>query len=366
MNRRVIHLLVRLVPAILILPALRAMPEDGAPRVSPEKGEPLIHPDEGAPRFLEIEELHFTDPRFLRLYESTVASKKRILDGTRLDAYEPPLLYRYTLKRGEDLWTIIARTSLNIDTIATLNKLDFIGMIREETTVLLPDTLGVFHRPGESGLQAARDELAVRYGVPADEVLVMEDPPDVPAVEPTGGEPGPLSGEAVQARPSGEEAASPALLFVPEVTLSFLARTYLTGVVFHTPLMGIESSSFGMRVDPFINEEAFHGGVDFAVPRGKKVHAARWGTVLFAGEGEGYGNTVVLRHQLGYHTLYAHLDELLVEADEQVISGQVIGTVGETGRTTGPHLHFEIRRFDARLDPGNIPFFLPELQAHAP
>ncbi|MFW6181549.1 MAG: M23 family metallopeptidase [Spirochaetota bacterium] len=345
MNLRVIHLVVPLVQVVLLLAAARPLPGEETAGI------------------LDIADLHHIDARFTRLYESTVASKNRLLDGTRLDAYEPPRLYRYTLKRGEDIWTIIARTNLNIDTIATLNRLDFIGMIKENATVFLPGTLGVFHRPGEAGLQAAREELAARYELPVEQVLVLPDPLEAPADETGGGQLGGGPGDAAQALPPGEaHGEAPgvaAALFVPEVTLSFLARTYLTGVVFHTPLMGIETSSFGTRVDPFVNEEAFHGGVDIAAPRGKKVHAARWGTVLFSGEGEGYGNTVVLRHQLGYHTLYAHLDELLVETGEEVLTGQVIGTVGETGRTTGPHLHFEIRRFEERLDPGNIPFFLP-------
>jgi murein DD-endopeptidase MepM/ murein hydrolase activator NlpD len=122
--------------------------------------------------------------------------------------------------------------------------------------------------------------------------------------------------------------------------------------------MGVETSQYGRRIDPFINEEAFHSGVDIAADRGRKVHAARWGRVVHAGEAGGYGNTVLIEHELGYHTLYAHLDEIRVEPDMRVESGGIIGTVGSTGRSTGPHLHFEIRRFREKLDPGNIPYLL--------
>lgn len=329
MNRLFFHLLVAPISAVLVFLFV------GMPARSQQ-----VHPGAEA---TPLQDLHYTDPRFITLYEAAVASKNRLLDGERLEVYPKPKLFSYTLKRGEDIWTLMARTSLNIDTIATLNRVDFIGMIEKDTTVYLPDTLGVFHRVTENTLQESRAALAFRYGVSEKDVLELSDP---------------LAAAPSENRSAGAAPGGEILVFVPEVTLPFLARTYLMGVVFHTPLMGIETSSYGNRIDPFINQDAFHGGVDIAAAQGKKVHAARWGTVLFSGEREGYGNTVIIRHELGYHTLYAHLDTLLVETEEEVISGQVIGTVGETGRASGPHLHFEIRRFDEQLDPGNIPFFL--------
>lgn len=78
----------------------------------------------------------------------------------------------------------------------------------------------------------------------------------------------------------------------------------------------------------------------------------------YAGEVSGYGNLVVVEHELGYYTLYAHLSEIIVELNESVDTGQALGKVGSSGRSTGPHLHFEIRRFDEPLNPENIPFFL--------
>ncbi len=273
-----------------------------------------------------IRDLSYVDTQYNILYQSTIASKNRILKKIRKEKYSVPRIFRYTLKKGEDIWTLIAKTSLNIDTIATLNRLDFIGMLREGSEVYLSDTLGIF-LPRDK-----HDELEIidKYPVREEEILSVSDP---------------LNSEDT-------------LFFVPEVQLSFLERTYITGVVFYAPLMGIETSKFGPRVDPFINELAFHGGVDITADEGKNVHAARWGTVIYVGEQGGYGNLIIIAHQLGYHSLYGHLEEILVELEENVESGQVIGTVGKTGRTTGPHLHFEIRRFDDNLNPDNIPFFL--------
>ena len=277
---------------------------------------------------LQIDRLHYDDVNYNSLYESTVASKNRIIREERESSYSVPRIYRYRLEAGEDIWTIIAKTSLTIDAIATLNRIDFIGMLHEGVDVYLPDTLGVFF---DSGHEKAA--LAERFGMTEDAVLSVEDPRD-----------------------EGET-----LFFVPEKELSFLERVYLTGVVFHAPLMGRQSSTYGVREDPFINERAFHGGVDIETKEGKLVRASRHGKVVFAGEGTGYGLLVVLAHDLGYHTLYAHLAEILVEEDDYVDTGYAIGKAGSTGRSTGPHLHFEIRRYREPLNPENIPFFLERI-----
>ena len=279
-----------------------------------------------------VSDLSYEDGEYRTLSASTVASKNRMIKKTRKGEYAQPVIYRYTLKPYEDIWTIIAKTSLNIDTIATLNRLDFIGTVRQDAVVLLPDTLGVFvEREGaKEAASGGTLELSRRFRVESGSVLAVDDP-----LKP------------------GET-----LLFVPEVELSFLERSYLSGVVFHAPLMGSRSSGFGKRVDPFVNEVTFHGGIDIAAQEGKTVRASRWGTVSYAGEQNGYGKLVVVRHELGYYTFYGHLMETAVAAGDNVETGQILGRVGTTGRTTGPHLHFEIRRGAKQLDPGNIPFFL--------
>jgi len=268
-----------------------------------------------------IQKLDYTDKNFISLYNSTVKSKNRMIKRTRKSIYDNPVIYRYKLGKDEDIWTIIAKTGLNIDTIATLNRIDFIGMINEGKEVLLSDTLGVFN--------SYKQKLLERYQVNNVSIISLDDPliPGTP------------------------------LYFFPEVELDFLERIYIMGIVFHPPLTGIVSSPFGIRIDPFLNEKTFHGGVDISSEEGKPVRATREGIVTFAGEAPGYGNTVVIEHDLGYYSLYGHLKEILVEKEEKVETGQMLGRVGQTGRTTGPHLHFEIRRFEKNLNPENIPFF---------
>jgi murein DD-endopeptidase MepM/ murein hydrolase activator NlpD len=104
------------------------------------------------------------------------------------------------------------------------------------------------------------------------------------------------------------------------------------------PVQGIITSRFGRR------NGRQHDGIDIGAPKGAQVHAAADGEVLFAAKKGGYGNLILIRHAGGLITVYAHNHKNLVRRGQRVRAGQVIGTVGQTGRATGPHLHFEVRR----------------------
>lgn len=117
------------------------------------------------------------------------------------------------------------------------------------------------------------------------------------------------------------------------------------------PAAGPLSSSFGWRQDPIQGDVRFHGGVDFKAAYGQSVSAVEAGRVTFAGEQGGYGLTVVVDHGGGVATRYAHLSQLSVTAGEEIAGGQPIGRVGSSGRSTGPHLHFEVVRNGQQIDP---------------
>ena len=103
------------------------------------------------------------------------------------------------------------------------------------------------------------------------------------------------------------------------------------------------SSHFGVRSDPFYFFEQVHSGLDFVAPAGKNVYATGNGTVTFVQYSRtGYGNEIVIDHKFGFGSRYGHLDTVLVKEGEAIKRGQVIGTVGQTGRATGPHLHYEV------------------------
>ena len=111
------------------------------------------------------------------------------------------------------------------------------------------------------------------------------------------------------------------------------------------------SSVFGPRSDPFGRGSAFHHGIDFAAPRGAAVLAAADGVVVKARYQSDYGRVIEIEHGSGRTTLYAHSQKLLVQKGDRVRTGQQIATVGSTGRSTGPHLHFEVRIDGLRVDP---------------
>lgn len=103
------------------------------------------------------------------------------------------------------------------------------------------------------------------------------------------------------------------------------------------------TSGFGYRSDPFAGEAAFHAGLDFKGPMGAPIFSAASGKVAFVGRRAGYGNSIDIDHGNGLHTRYAHMSAFRARVGQKVTGGQVIGAVGSTGRSTGPHLHFEVR-----------------------
>ena len=116
-------------------------------------------------------------------------------------------------------------------------------------------------------------------------------------------------------------------------------------------MRGRVSSAYGWRSDPFRGHSKFHGGIDLATRYGTQVPAAAAGTVVAAEDQGGYGLTVLIRHHNGYESRYAHLSSLDVKAGDTVTQGQQVGRVGSTGRSTGPHLHFEVTQAGRRVDP---------------
>jgi murein DD-endopeptidase MepM/ murein hydrolase activator NlpD len=117
------------------------------------------------------------------------------------------------------------------------------------------------------------------------------------------------------------------------------------------PVAGRVTSEYGERRDPLTGEADFHAGLDLAAPRGTPVRAAASGTVEFSGRRGDAGNLVEIAHADGTRTRYAHLDSRKVAQGDTVHVGQVLGAVGSTGRSTGPHLHFAVERAGETIDP---------------
>ena len=239
--------------------------------------------------------------------------------------------FEYTLKKGDDLLSLAARLNLPYDTLATLNELENPADISPPFRILIPNLPGIFV-PREPESELSRLMLAWRMynaGEAVEVLLVVDD-------------------------------RKRDMLFFQGDRFHPLERAFFLRILFRFPLPGATvTSRFGPRSDPFSGHPQFHNGVDLAAPVGTEVYAARDGKVREAGYSETFGNYVLLAHEGGYLTLYGHLSALTVGLNQSVTSGMIIGRVGSTGRSTGPHLHFEIRRGDSLQDPSQLmPFEL--------
>lgn len=114
---------------------------------------------------------------------------------------------------------------------------------------------------------------------------------------------------------------------------------------------GYHSSDFGSRIDPFDGKASFHAGIDFVAPTGTNFSSAASGIIVSTRQLPDFGNVIEIDHGNGLHTLYAHASRILVQQGELVLKGQTIGQVGTTGRSTGPHLHFEVHENGHPINP---------------
>lgn len=156
----------------------------------------------------------------------------------------------------------------------------------------------------------------------------------------------PVSRPPASASPKADLTVRPTSGLAPETTTGLAAETAVA-----LPAGQTVTSAFGWRSDPFTGEGRFHKGVDVRAAYGQQIPAVANGKVLSAGPAGGYGLSVVIEHGSGIRTRYAHLSELNVKAGDAVARGQDIGRVGQSGRSSGPHLHFEVLAGGRPVDP---------------
>jgi len=231
----------------------------------------------------------------------------------------------YVVKSGDTLAAVADRYGIPLSYLVASNGLSAPSVLYPGQELILPQG-GVLHtvRAGQT-----LADLAATYGVSQE------------AIRKANG----LSGEPLPGQ----------RLFIPEPrTVPQAAVLELGGegeARFIWPLRGRLTSLFGPRTHPIYGTPDFHTGIDLAVPEGTEVHAAAPGTVTWAGARGGYGLLVVIDHGDGYSTYYGHLSRILVHVGQFVEVGQVIALSGNTGLSTGPHLHFEIRKFGEPINP---------------
>jgi murein DD-endopeptidase MepM/ murein hydrolase activator NlpD len=150
------------------------------------------------------------------------------------------------------------------------------------------------------------------------------------------------------ARPESGAALNP---IAPEPSIVIGATSGYTAQAASATSPLAVNSSYGYRRDPFTGRGRRHTGIDFHARYGDTVGASAFGTVIFAGVKHGYGNIVILDHGNGVTTYYAHLSAMYVAVGQELAEGQILGAIGSTGRSTGPHLHYEVRANGHPLNP---------------
>jgi murein DD-endopeptidase MepM/ murein hydrolase activator NlpD len=236
----------------------------------------------------------------------------------------PPLRF-FALARPEkmDLFSLAARLNLPYATLATLNGASGPARFAELEVLVVPNLPGLFVPD-----QARSSFEEILASITANS---RKDPQPV-----------------VVLLPGGTRRFS----FYPGADFSPVERAFFLNILFRFPLaLGQLTSAYGPRPDPVTGSPDYHHGVDIAAPEGMEVQAARDGLVVQAGFDPVLGYVVVLAHEGGYQTVYGHLRQIRVALNQQVRSGMIIGEVGSTGRSTGAHLHFEVRRKGSSRDP---------------
>ncbi len=260
-----------------------------------------------------------------RIIESRIMTQAKIEEGWKAAGI---VITEHRIQQGENFWKVAKQYGVDIDTIVGANA----GIEKLHASlgqkIRVPSSKGAVHAVLEHEDIHA---IAARYGKSSEIIAAVNNL-------------GP------------KHILVPGLaLFIPGAKPAILsgamAAHYSLRGIFGSPLPGRITSGMGLRTHPVGGFRGRHTGVDLAAAEGTRIVAAAAGTVVQAGEGEYIGKFVILSHNNSLTTLYGHCSEVVAFNGKTVKKGQIIAKVGQTGRTTGPHLHFEIRKSGVPQDP---------------
>jgi hypothetical protein len=283
------------------------------------------------PVFPAITRLDVTDTAFRQYAADVEAARRRIHNRERNGETAAALaealtVYAYRPGPRDDAFSLAARCNVPVSALATLNRLPHPESFAQASSLLLPSMPGIFiaETPGtdlELLLFAGRTEQ--------------------------GGVPVAISGNGISGR----------FIFIPGADFTPTELAFFLNTGFRYPLRSYRlTSPFGPRRNPVTGNFAVHQGLDLAAPEGTEVYAVRDGEVVELGTDPIYGNFIIIRHGNTWASLYGHLLKFETALRSRVRSGTLIGRVGSTGQSTGPHLHFELRQNGRAQDPGRLLF----------
>jgi murein DD-endopeptidase MepM/ murein hydrolase activator NlpD len=269
------------------------------------------------------------DTAFKQYINDVEANRKRLADLRnkitlqRLeDTAEYLTIYQYTVRKGDELLSVAARCNVPYSTLASLNRLNNPNALEEGRILLLPSYPGIFI-PANPDSEIEKLTGASRFTNMESVALKI-----------------PVTGK------------SETFHFFPGADYTPTERAFFLNTGFRFPLKTFTlTSAFGLRQNPVTGNISIHQGLDFAAPFGTEVYSAADGIVTEIGDDPVYGIYVIISHNNGLTSLYGHLQKAETVLRSNVRSGTLIGRVGSTGQSTGPHLHFELRQNGKAIDP---------------
>ena len=291
---------------------------------------PICHAQEaGNVTFPVITRLDNRDTGF-RQYINDVENNRRRLavnrtrTGTAIETAGHLTIYQYTPNQGEDLLFLAARCNMPYSSLASLNRLNNPASFQTLKPLLLPSCPGIF-------LSANMEsELEMLLGA------------------------GRLSSQESVELKINIAGKTETYYFFPGADFTPTERAFFLNSGFRFPLRNYRlTSGYGIRESPITGNTIMHNGIDLAAPEGTEVLAVADGIVTEIGFDSVYGNFIIISHGERWTSLYGHLQKTEITLRSAVKSGNLIGRVGSTGQSTGPHLHFELRQDGRALNPGN-------------
>ena len=230
-------------------------------------------------------------------------------------------IFSYQVRKGDSLWKIAQRFNVPVYTLISANPSLERRELQIGEKIRIPSEKGIFYKVKKGD---TLKKIAKHFRVSIKKIR----------------EKNALKGDLLRV---GEE------IFLPGAKPLKKKKEAL--LVFRWPVRGRISSGFGYRIHPITRKRDFHKGIDIVVPYGTPVRAVEEGVVVFAGKAPNYGKLVIIKHKKGYYSVYAHNSSLRVRKGKRVKKGEILGFSGDTGRSTGPHLHFEIRKKRKPINP---------------
>jgi len=283
---------------------------------------------------LQISQLNPRDENFKKLINDVQANRQRVYlreknrgDANResADAIAQALtIYRYVPNDDDNINSLAARCSIPASSLASVNRINNSSMFESGKPLLIPTAPGIFvPREPKSDIEFL---LASRRFSPDDKAEIE------------------INGIHFFFFPGKDYDSTERAFFLNSGSFRFPLRSYRL------------TSSFGMRTNPVTGNLRLHQGIDLAAPAGTEVFAAGDGVVTEVGSDAVYGNYIIIKHNNNWASLYGHLQKIGTSLRTKVKSGTIIGWVGSTGQSTGPHLHFELRQNGRAQDPNKLLF----------